>query len=303
MTIATGTRARVGAIAEVTFGTTPATPALAELPFTSFDVGLAVDAYEDNSIRSDRMSRFNLSGNQQIAGTIGVNFTHGYYDTLFESLLQGAWTTNVLKVGTTRKSLSIEEQQLDIAQYRMMKGVIVDKFSLSVPAQGIVTGKFDVVGQSQMALSATTFTGATWVGATVKNPFTDYGAAGFMKEGGATVGYITSLDLSVDNSHAKNFSIMTNTVRDFTTQRCKVTGTASVFFEDSTMYNKFVNGTASSLDLKLDNGTNTFQITLPNIKYTGASKPIGGAGPVTMSMPFEALYDGTALSNIVLTRN
>jgi hypothetical protein len=303
MTISTGTRSRVGFIAEATFGTTPATPAFAELPFTSWSVNMTRDAYEDNSIRSDRMARFNLSGNVQVAGSVDVNLTHGYYDPLFESLLQGAWTTNVLKVGSTRKAFAMEEQQLDLPQYRVYNGMIADKFSLNVPSQGIVTGKFDLIGQNQSALSGTTFTGATFTSATVKNPFTDYGASGFIKEGGSAIGYVSALQLDVDNSHAKNFVIMSNTVRDFTTARCKITGTATVLFEDSTMYNKFVGSTASSLDLKLDNGTNTLQFLLPNIKYTGATKTINGSGPIMLSMPFEALYDGTSGSNIVMTRN
>lgn len=304
MTIATGTRARVGYIAEVTQGTTPATPAFAELPFTSWNVNLTRGAFEDNSIRSDRMARYNLTGNSEVAGQMDVNMTHGYYDSLLQSLLQSTWTTNVLKTGSTRTSLAMEEQQLDIGEYRVYNGMIVDKFQLTVPANGVVTGKFDLIGFSQSALSTATFTGATWVPvATIKNPFTQYGASGFLKEGGATVGYVTGLDFTIDNAHTKNFAIASNVVRDFTSARSKITGTASVFFEDATMYNKFFNGTYSSLDLKLDNGTNTLEFSFPNIKYMGATKTITGAGPVTMSMPFEALYDGTALSHVVITRS
>jgi hypothetical protein len=304
MAIALSTRSRVGFIAEVTNGTTPATPAFAELPSTNWNVNLTRDAYEDTSIRADRMSRYNLSGNNEVAGSFDVNFTHGYYDAFLESLCQGAWTTNVLKTGNTRKTFAIEEQQLDIVQYRVFNGVLVDKFTLKVPAKGVVTGTFEVLALSQSALSGTTFTGATFTAAAIKNPFTDYGASGFMKEGGSAVGYISGLDLSFDNGYTKNFAIASNVVREFSTNRLKITGTATVFFEDAVMYNKFVNGTASSLDLKLDNGTNTLQILLPNIKYTAATKTItNGSGGIEIQMPFEALYDGTSLSNVVFTRN
>jgi hypothetical protein len=68
------------------------------------------------------------------------------------------------------------------------------------------------------------------------------------------------------------------------------------------MYNKFVNGTATSIDLKLDDGTNTVEFFFPNVKYTGATKTITGSSPVVLEMPFAALYDVTALSNIVITR-
>jgi hypothetical protein len=69
------------------------------------------------------------------------------------------------------------------------------------------------------------------------------------------------------------------------------------------MYNKFVNGTASSIDVKLDDGTNTYQFFFPNVKYTGATKTINGNGPISLSMPFKALYDATTTSHVVITRS
>lgn len=303
MPIATGSRAKVGYITETVFGTTPATPALIELPFTSFGVNLTRDEYEDNSIRADRMERYSLSGNKSVAGSMDVNLAHGLYDVLFESALQSSFTTNVLKVGTTRKSLSIEEGALDIAQYRVYKGVIVDKFEVDAPASGVVTAKFDLLGLDQTALASSSIDADGYTAAADKKPFTDGGTSGFIKEGGTVVGYVTGLKFTVDNGHGKNYAFGSDVVRDFNTGNAKVTGTVTVFFEDAVMYNKFINGTASSLDVKLDDGTNTLQFTMPNIKYTGASKTVSGNGPITLSMPFKALRDGTAGSNIVITRS
>jgi len=250
------------------------------------------------------MERFSLSGNRSVAGSLDINFCHGNYDALLESLLQSSFTTNVLKTGATRKSFTVEEQQLDINQYRVFTGLIVDKLEMTIPASGLVTAKFDVVAKDQSALTGATIdTDTNYTAAASKQPFTDNGSSGFCKEGGVAVGYVTNLQFSVDNGHSKNYSVGTAVVRDFTTANAKITGTASVFFEDAVMYNKFVNSTASSIDVKLDDGANTVQITFPNIKYTGATKTMSGNGPVTMTMPFKALYDNTAASNIVITRS
>lgn len=303
MTIATGARSKVGFVVESTFGTTPATPQLTELPFTSFSVNLTRDEYDDNSIRADRMERYSLSGNKSVAGSIDVNFAHGIYDTLLESVFQSAFSTKVLKVGTTRKSFTLEEGALDVAQYRAYTGTIIDKFEMTIPASGIVTAKFDVIAKDQSALASTSIDTDGYTAAASKMPFTDNGVSGFMKEGGTAVGYITSLAYTVDNGHAKNFTVGTNVIRDFTTGNAKVTGTVTVFFEDAVMYNKFVNGTATSIDVKLDDGTNTVQITFPNVKYTGATKTINGSGPVTMTMPFKALWDSTTQTNIMITES
>jgi hypothetical protein len=303
MTISTGARAKVGYIAETVYGTTPATPALVELPFTSFGVNLTRDEYEDNSIRSDRMERYSLSGNRTVGGSIDVNLTHSLYDPLLESLCQSTFTTNVLKVGTTRKSFTVEEQALDITQFRVYTGLIIDKADITIPASGIVTAKFDVIAKDQSALSGTTIdSDATYTAPAVKPPFTDNGTAGFVKEGGAAVGYVTNLTFTVDNGHTKNYAVGTNVIRDVTPGMAKVTGTVTVFFEDAVMYNKFINGTASSIDVKLDDGTNQLEFAFPNVKYTGATKTISGNGPVTLAMPFKALYDTTSGSNLVITR-
>jgi hypothetical protein len=249
------------------------------------------------------MERFSLSGNRTVSGSIDVNFAHSLYDPLLESLMQAPFTTNVLKTGVTRKSFTVEEAQVDVAQYRNYTGLIVDKAEFTIPASGIVTAKFDVLAKDQSALTGATIdTDTNYTAAAAKSPFTDNGTSGFMKEGGSTVGYVTNLQFSVDNGHAKNFAVGSNVIRDFTTNNAKITGTATVFFEDAVMYNKFVNGTSTSLDVKLDDGTNTVQFFFPNVKYTGATKTISGNGPVSMTMPFKALYDGTALSNIVVTR-
>ena len=303
MTIATGSRAKVGFIPEVTFGTTPATPELVELPFTSFSVNLTRDEYADNSIRSDRMDHYSLSGNKSVAGSLDVNFSHAVFDAFLESLLQSTWATNTLIVGSTRKSFTVEEAQVDISQYRTYTGVIVDKMELNIPASGLVTAKFDLVGKNQSALSGTTIdTTAGYTAAAVRLPFTDNGVSGFIKEGGTTTGVITNIQLTVDNQHAKNYSVGTDVVRDFTAGNIKVSGTVSVFFEDAVMYNKFLNSTATSFDFKLDDGTNTVEVFIPNVKLTGATKTINGNGPVTMSMPFIGLYDATTTSNIKFTR-
>jgi len=303
MTISTGTRAKVGYISEVTYGTTPATPDLTEVPFTSFAVNLTRNDYEDTSIRSDRMERYSITGNRSVGGQLSVNFSHSVYDFLLESLMQNAFATNVLKTGTTRKSFTMEEGQADVAQYRVYTGVIVDKLDLTVPAAGIVTAKFDLLAKDQSALTGATIdTNSAYTAAATKTPFANTGTSGFIKEGGSTVGYVTSIQLNIDNGHAANFALGATTIRDFTTALCKVTGTVQVFFEDSTMYNKFANGTASSLDFKLDDGTNTVEFNIPNVKYTGATKTINGSGPVVLSLPFRGLYDNTTGSNIVITR-
>ena len=302
MTQATGARSKIGYIVESTFGTTPATPNLAELPVLEFGLQLTRDEYADNAIRSDRMERTSLSGNKTVAGTINVNFAHSLYDVLLESLMQSTFTTNVLKTGVTRKSISFERGHQDIAQYAVYSGVIVDKFQITVPAAGLVTAQFDLIGKDQTAWTSTSIDTDGYTAAAVKPPFTDNGTNGWIKEGGSAIGVVTNIQITVDNKHDKNFTVGTAVVRDFTTHNAEVTFTATIVVEDMTLFGKFLAGTATSIDIKLDDGTNTVQVQIPNVKLTGYTSSINGMGVVTAQITGKGLFDATSGSNIVFTR-
>jgi hypothetical protein len=304
MAIATGARSQLGYMAETIWGTTPATPALVRLPFTSWSVNLTKETYEDTGIQSDRMQRYAVTGNRHVAGDMDVNYDPANYDSVLESLMYSTWATNVLKVGQVMKSFTMEEASLDITQFRVYTGMIVDKFTVTIPNNGLITGKFSLLGKDQGALTGTTIDTDTIVtAATATPPMTHTGAAGFFKIGGTAVGYITSLTLNVDNGTAQNFGLGVATIRAFTPTFVKVTGSAEVFFEDAVAYNLFVSGASSSIDFKLDNGTKQHQFLIPVVKFIEASKTISGQGPIVMSFNFMGLYDSSTNSNLVITRS
>ena len=303
MTIATGSRSQVAFITETAFGTTPAIPQLVRIPFSQWNVNLTRDEYDDMSIQADRMQRFSVSGNRHVIGDMDVNYQPLNYDTLLESVCFSSFTANVLKIGQTLKSMTFEEGQLDIVQFRTFTGVIVDKFSLTVPNAGVITAKFSLVGKDQSTLGVATISTAPATAPVVEPAMTHTGTSGFFKLGGAVVGYITSMALTIDNGVGQNFGLGVGTVRAFSPGFAKITGTATVFFEDSIAYNLFVSGTASSLDFKLDNGVNQHEFNLPNVKFVSATKAVTGQGPITMSFAFKSLYDVTSASNIIVTRS
>lgn len=303
MTIATGSRSVVGYITETAFGVTPATPDLARLPFMTWNVNLVKDEFDDMSIQSDRIERYSVSGNRHVSGDMDVNYQPLNYDSFLESVCFSSFSTNVLKIGQVAKTFTFEEGSVDILQYRIFTGMIVDKFSLTVPVSGLVTGKFSLVGKDQSALTGVSIDTAPTVVATPSVPMTHTGAGGFFKIGGSVVGYITALSLQVDNGVGQNFALGGGgTVRAFTPGFAKVTGTATVFFEDSVAYNLFVAGTASSLDFKLDNGTNTHEFNMPNVKFVSATKSVTGQGQISMTFAFKSLFDATSGSNLIITR-
>lgn len=74
-----------------------------------------------------------------------------------------------------------------------------------------------------------------------------------------------------------------------------VTGKLEVYFADATMYNKLLNGSASSLCIPvLDVDGNGYVYYFPRIKYTAGKVNAGGLDQDNMlSMDWQALPDAT----------
>lgn len=305
--IAVGARSAIGAVAETVWGTTPATPALLDVPFTNFTFDKTLDKFLDNSIQGDRMYRPSVSGNTHIAGDIDVNYSPLNYDLFLQSLLSSTWLTNVLKIGNTQASFTIEHSQLDIGQYFQYTGCVVDKLALNLTTSGLVTAKFSFIGKDSPTATAAsvdttagTGAGGFYTAASVAPLFTHNG--GTFKEGGATIGSFVSLSLLIDNKSTANFALGGSTVYALTSNFLEVTGTVNVFLQDASMYNKFINSTASSIEFSLNNGTNTHDYSIPNVRYNAATKAVTGNGPVMLALPFTGFYDATSSSNLVITR-
>lgn len=299
MAIANGSRNQIAYVTELTWGTTPGTPAMIGVPYTSFNVNLTKETFEDTSVQADRMQRYNIHGNRTIGGDIDVNLSHGNFDAFLESALQNSFATNVLKVGSTRKSFTIEQGSLDIGQYTAYTGMVVDKVALSVPVSGLVTAKFSMIGKD--ATISGTPLDATITAPAAKQPYIH--AGGTFNEGGSPIAFLTAVELNIDNGHAVNNALGSTTARDFSPGFATITGTASAYFEDVSLINKFINATDSSLSFTLTDGTNTLTFNLPKIKYTGANRPFSGQGSVVVELPFTALWESGAASNIVITRS
>ena len=298
-TFAEVSRAQVAYIAETTYGNTPATPTTVLIPFVNFNINPTIDQFQDTSIRSDRQHRYSISGNQHVTGDLQVNLNNHNFDPFLASVVAGAWATNVLKVGSTQTSFTFEQGSLDIGQYFLYTGVMMDKLALTVNTTGMVDAKFSVVAQDAL-LSSTTIC-ATPTAITEKQPFVHLG--GTFKEGGAVTALISAIVLNVDNKLTANFTLGSPFAQNLSSGMIDVTGTATVMFQDAVIANKFLNGTASVLDFTLTDGTNTMEFTLPNVKYTGLTRSVSGSGPIMLTLPFTALYDATTATVMTITRS
>lgn len=294
-----GSRSRVAYVPEVTYGVTPVTPTTVQIPFVNFNVNTVIDQFADPSIRGDRQARTSNTGNTHVTGDFDVQLNHSNFDPFFASLLTGSWATNVLKFGSTQSSFTFEQASLDINQYWTYTGVVMDKLALTVNTTGNVSTKFTVMGKATALASTSICTTPT---APVEAaPFTHLG--GTFKEGGSVTALISAITLNVDNGVSANFVLGVSTAAQLSDSMVKVTGSATVMFQDAVIASKFLNGTPTSLDFVLTDGTNTYEFNMPNVKYTGLTRTITQTGPVTLTVPFTGLFDNTSASILTITRS
>lgn len=300
MAFEVGQKTQLLRIAEVTWGTTPATPNMTKGRFTDVSLEPAMGMIESKEIRSDRMTADVRGTTLNGEGEVGFEFCPGDFDDLLEAAMGGTWAANVLKAGLTQKSFTMEVGHLGIAQYKLMKGCLIDKLSLSIKPNAIVTGKYSVISKDY-AVAGTTAASST-TAASTNSPYDAQNASMVVKEGGSTSAIITGLDFTIENNIEKANILGTRNLAGMQFGRSRITGTLTALFQDAVLLGKFLAETASSIEVTLSNGTKSHALKFGNVKYTGGKSAVSTEGLLGIELPFSALYDGTTTSNLQITR-
>jgi len=301
MAFAQGSRSSLSFITESTFGTTPAGN-FTNLPFSTHSLNLTKDRVAGTDIQADRMARVDRHGNRQVGGDIVVDLRDGDFDVFLESAMLNTWATNVLKVGTTPKFMSIEDYAADIDQARVFTGMSVSTMGISLAPNQMVTTTFGMVGKD-MTMSATEKTQDAASGA---QPFDAYsGDISIGNVGGATaVAIVTALDFTLNNSYAPTFVIGDDSAPSLEYGRAEVEGTLTAYFEDAALINRFLNETETEIEVSVDDptGANSYTFTFPRVKINSADVGVDGPTSRMISMSFVALYDAAEGTNLKITR-
>lgn len=306
MTIASGSEHSLYYVEETVTGTTPTTPVFSPFRHTGTTLALSKDSIQSEELGGRHIRCFR-AGNKQVGGDGSLQLSYGDFDAMLEAVTCGTWGTDTpiigtdqLLTGSVRRSFTFERYFADIAQRIRYTGVECNELSLSIAPNALVTGSISFVGLDQDPTN-TMVAGATYDTPSSQCPFDSF--SGVIKEGGTEIGIVTSIDMTLANGIEALFAVGSSSAVDKSIARTNVTGTITVYFEDMVMLNKFVNETASSLEFTLvAEDTSELRFYMPNIKYTGGQPDVSGDGAITLSMPFQSLYDATATSELVIER-
>lgn len=301
MAFAQGSRSRLAFGVESTFGS--AASSYTNLPFNTHSLNLSKERVAGNEIQPDRMPRVDRHGNKSVAGDVAVDLRDTAYDSLIESAMLSAFSTGVIKVGTTPKFLTLEDYAADIDQARLFTGCSVSTMSVSMAPNQMVSATFGMVGKD-MTISGTEKTVAA---GGVGEPFDAYSGALKVADvdgigAASALSIITSVDFTVTNSFSPTFVVGSDSAPALEFGRAEVEGTVTAYFEDLALVNRFLNETESAIEVSVaDPSANTMTFLFPRVKFNAADIPVDGPSSRVVTLPFVALYDDTELTNLKIT--
>lgn len=292
-------------IEESTYGTIPATPTMVAVRHTDFDIGLDKDTIQSAEIRSDRNVTDLRMAQNKCGGSFGMEVLNDVgFETFMAAVFGGAWSTGVLVNGVVRKSFSMLRYFGDLGAgnkpYHLINGIEFGGCDLKIPTSGIATVSFDTIAKTYIP-GASAPSGSTLTPPTTTSPMDSF--TGVVLEGGSAIGVITEANIKFDNKMDRRFVIGSKDTLRPSQGKFSASGNITCYYESAAMLDKFLSDSASSLSIQLSNGTDTFTLDLPNIRYTGGRVPVKDDGPITINMPFQAIYDGTTNGAAKLTRN
>jgi hypothetical protein len=309
MAFSQGARTRLTVAAESSFGVLPSSPAWSTLPYRGHSLDLTKERVQGQDILSDRMAFVDRHGNRAVGGSVEVDLRRGDYDLLLESAFFGTFNTNdELTIGTTPRYLRFEDSALDISQYRRFEGCLINTATFNISPSQMVQATFDVVGRNMT--QAGTAEGGSPAAPDGFEPFDSFN--GSMFEGGLASGdsicIVSALTFSIANDVSPAHVILCEGNADQAAQMqfgmATIEGTMTVYYEDATLINKFLNETESELSVTVDDptGANGYTFHFPRVKYNGASVPVANMQSRFIELPFVALKDPGAGTSLRLTR-
>lgn len=297
-TAAVGTAVGISYVAETSFGVPPSSPTMKALRIksgTKFE--LKRDTFQSKELTTARQVMGMTYGTRSGSAELPFELSYGSFDDFLEAVFGGTWNTNVLKIGNTKRSFTMEQQFPDINLNEQNTGVVMTGFNLSVKPNAAVEGGFSALfkdqasvqyaddGVTTMAFAATTITRSA--GSFITDGFA---VGDTVTVTGASVAgnnkniVITTLTATVMTASAAGFSV--DTAKTGVTL-CKTLGTPTaantnpVF--DSFTGTMLVDGTAAAIvtgiDVKVDQSgqaNNTLfsdtaaSVTLSTVNVTGS---------------------------------
>lgn len=217
-------------------------------------------------------------------------------DTTFTMATVGK-TVSVPSSSFVSRKFGVEIYNQDLDIYRLFTECRVGGFNIQLPATGLSTIEFPMMGRDMETGSggsapffvSPTAAGTTGIFAAVN---------GLLRVGGAAVGVVTGLNIQMNLNPSSDAVVGQNFVPEIFLGRANVTGQVTAMFESLTLINDFKNETEVDLLAYLtttsDVNSPACSIYLPRLKFGDGTPADQGEGAQIITLPFQALLSTAA---------
>jgi hypothetical protein len=209
--------------------------------------------------------------------------------------------TSIPESGHTDDSYTVEEFYSDIAQSEVHTGVKVGNWSVTVPASGLVTTDFTLMGKGLSQTGTTQYFSSPAAQSTTGIVAAVNGAV--LINGVTTSACVTDFSFSVDREMEASQCIGFNSAEAIFTGTLRVTGSLSLYFEDAVVRNLFEQEQVATLVLALaTSGSKTadvISVVIPKAKLSSFAKADQSLG-IVASADFTAMLNDSTTNNGLL---
>jgi hypothetical protein len=202
--------------------------------------------------------------------------------------------------GHTQTSYTVEEWNPDVPRSNRFTGCRVNTMAISAPPNARAALTFGLMGRDRATNAGRYFTSATTPPASVMQ----VGHNGILVVNGTPSGIVTALDINLTNKMEAGQVVGANLTPDVFHGRMGVSGSLSVYFDNTALDDVFDLESEISLIFRLADDTaansNFVQFCLPRIKLAGGSYSTSNASRV-QSFDFTALRHEGASGNQATT--
>lgn len=191
----------------------------------------------------------------------------------------------------TRDYFTIEHWFSDINQSERFEDCVVNTVGIQMPATGMATVAFGMMGRQMTPDTSQYFTSPTAETTSAVMAAVN----GSLRVGGSDIAVVTGLSLDINGGFSQEAVVGANISPDIFPGRVVATGQFTAFFENGTLRDNFINEDEIALQVKMDAGsaatTDFLSIVMNRIKVGSATKNDGEVGLVA-TFNYQALLNG-----------
>lgn len=301
MTAIRGSTHKLVTIKEVTYGVTPTTPTMLEMPLTSWSPQDAQSVMRSAQIRSHPYTDKMIKGTFSHAISTGWELQDAVHDSLFETIFGGTITTKALKFADAIKSITAESQAGQGSLFDQFSGFYLNHLEVTASASDTAPVAVTATGTAKVGtLDASATIASTVTAAANNDPFV-------FQDASLTVASVATdvvsgnfvLDRAVDPLNIWN----SRTAREYVPGAVTATGQITVPYDDSSQSTLLSGFTDAALVFKFGNiGASAFrQFTFPKCKYVSLGRGVTSRGVRLQQINWEAYYDPSSTTICTMT--